>query len=245
MYHSGSMQSPQPYDGRPSGSPNANPPEDEERYDERDASPTAAYFKDATTGQSNADDPLVHSPLQFFSSFNFPLFYLLWHLMITHWNLANYVAWVRFNDWLLLNRPNSSVYLAMVVISSIAFWLVCGPMFFYAAKYAKDSRRRNRFFTGGIVIMYLFADVPLWMCDMSIIFYVGFIDVGQGITFVLRSLSFLVNSYVTWNVYLHRLSKFLQVAVFGSIAGDQATIAKKEAEARKYAKTKSGTGRNR
>lgn len=191
------------------------------------------------------NDPLVFSPLLFFSTYNFALFYLIWHLTLTHWNLANYVAWVRFNDGLLKDRPNSAVYLTMVVLSSMAYWLVGGPMFFYAAKYAKSVKRRNRFLAAGIVVMFAFADAPLWICDMSIVYYVGFIDVGQGITWALRSVSFVLNAFVTWQVYLHRICKLLHRVVY-RVDADLPAIAKKQEEERRTAKDRrkkeSGSG---
>lgn len=171
-------------------------------------------YVDAATG-----NPVSASPFAIISNYNLSIFYIMWHLVVTHWNLANYVAWVRFNGPLLGDRPNERLYVAFVVISSVLFWLVCGPLFFYTAKYKKSTKDRNRYLGLGIGLAYIFADVPLWLLDVSIVYFHGFLSVVQVTALILRSISFFLNSFVAWHIYLHRITKYLH-RLYGKSSGE-------------------------
>ena len=44
---------------------------------------------------------------------------------------------------------------------------------------------------------------------MAIVYYHGFIDIVQMIAMILRFLSFFLNAFITWHIYMHRLTKYL------------------------------------
>ena len=173
-------------------------------------------------------DAITASPFATLTGYNVSIFYILWYFFVQHWNLANYVSWVRFNGVLLNNRPSPTLYLSAIVISEALYWLVSGPMFFYSAKYRKGRKDGYRWLSLGIVIQFLFADTPLWLLDIATFYFFGFQDVVQSIALILRSLSFLFNALISWHVYLHRMSKLLQ-QVFGRKSKDLQVIAEREA----------------
>ena len=171
--------------------------------------PTNPFLVGIFFGDGGKDGPVRSS------AFNTPLFYLVWYFFLTHWNLAAYVSWVRLNGDLIDNRPPTVVYLLMIIIAQVAFWLGGGPMFFYAAKYCVDGangdRRRRRWLTRGIALMYILTDVPLWLCDMSIIYYNGHLFVVHSIAWALRLVSFFFGTVIVWYLYMYGLSNWLQV----------------------------------
>jgi hypothetical protein len=166
-------------------------------------------FRDA--GDRNATDL---SPFRILTTYNVSIFYMLWYFMVCHWNLVNYVAWVQFNGDLLGNSPHPRLYLACVVIALFVFWVIGGFLLYRSAKYAKSDKDRFRYFSAGLGVLYLFTDVPLWICDIAIVFQQGFWNEIQGITLLLRTISFIANSVVAWHIYMHRMAKFLHTVVW-------------------------------
>jgi hypothetical protein len=158
---------------------------------------------------THPDDPIVNSPFALSSTLNISIAYMLWYTIITHWSLANYVSWVRQNDTLLGNTPSPKLYLAFVVLSEVLLWGVSGPLFFYAAKYRKSQKDRNMILFIGIAVFWLVSDVPLFAMDLAIMYYYDFQSVVQTATMILRSISFFVGATLSWLMYVHRLSKFL------------------------------------
>lgn len=156
------------------------------------------------------NDPLINSPFALVSTLNVALTYLVWYVAVTHWSLANYVSWVRHNDRLLGNQPNEKVYLTFVVIAEILLWGLGGPLFFYAAKYRKSQKDRNRMLFYGILTFFALSDIPLFALDLSISYFYGSRSVVQMTTTILRGISFFVSATLAWQLYVHRAVKFLQ-----------------------------------
>jgi hypothetical protein len=170
---------------------------------------SALHDQDTDGYGGDLDDPIVNSPFALASTLNISIAYMLWYVIITHWNLANYVAWVRNNDALLGNYPSPKLYLAFVVLSEVLLWGVSGPLFFYAAKYRKSQKDRNYILFLGIAVFWLVSDVPLFAMDLAIIYYYDYQSVVQTTTMILRSISFFVGATLSWQMYVHRMSKFL------------------------------------
>lgn len=156
-----------------------------------------------------SDDPIVNSPFALASTVNVSIAYMLWYVIVTHWNLANYVAWVRHNEALIGDYPNPKLYLAFVVLSEVLLWGISGPLFFYAAKYRKSQKDRNTILFLGIAVFWLVSDVPLFAMDLSMIYYYQYQSVVQTTTMILRSISFFVGATLSWHMYVHRMTKFL------------------------------------
>lgn len=162
-------------------------------------------------GVQQEENPIINSPFAYLTNINISIIYFLWYFLLTFWNLGNYVAWVRFNDTLLSGTPSSRIYLAFVVISTMLFVLFAGPTFLYTAKYRYGVKSRNKWLSLAIGLSFLLADVPLWVCDTAIWYFYGWQSISQGITFVLRSMSFFSNSLVAWIVYMYKMTKLLQL----------------------------------
>ena len=173
-------------------------------------------------------DAITSSPFATLTGYNISIFYILWYFFVTHWAVANYAAWVRFEDALLGDSPNPKLYLAAIIIGTALFWVVTGPMFFYSGKYKKGPRDGYKWLSIGIVISFLGQDTPMWLLDVSIYYWYGFQSVVQTITLLLRTLSFLLNATISWHIYMHRISKTLQ-QVFGKKTNDLRVIADREA----------------
>jgi len=156
------------------------------------------------------DDPILYSPLALVTTVNVAFVYLLWYIAVTHWNVANYAAWVRFNGPLLGNTPSTQLYLGFVVLSEIVLWLVGGPLLFYAARYPKGRRHRNTYLGLAIALTWLGSDIPLFVLDVTIAYNYGLFAVVQVSALLLRGISFFAGGVVTWQMYLFYMSKILQ-----------------------------------
>ena len=156
------------------------------------------------------DDPIVNSPFALVTSLNVSVFALLWYIALTHWNLSNYVAWVRYNSDLLNSQPPTQIYLAFVVLSEVILWVLSGPLFFYTAKYRRGQKDRNKYLSLGLLAAYLSSDVPFFILDLVIVYYHGIYSVVQTCTLILRCISFFFGSIAVWQIYLHRMTKYLQ-----------------------------------
>ena len=194
--------------------------------------------------EREADNAVLSSPFSWIGTYNISIFYWLWYLFVTHWNLANYVAFARVNDTLLNGKPSAGLYLAMVIFAMLAFWLVGGPMLFYSIQYAKGQKKRLRWLSLGLVIMYVVTDIPLWICDMSIVYFYGWMVPVQTITWVLRSFSFLFQTVIVWHIYLHRMSKLLHQWLW-SKRTDLAEIAARQIKDAELVKRKAATKKAR
>lgn len=164
------------------------------------------YYTDAE--EQNGQAPEL-SPFSFLSTYNIGIFYMLWYAVVCHWNLANHVAWVRFNDTLLDGKPPPQLYLTFVVVGEVTYFIFGAILLFRSAKYAKTEKERWRYLSAGIVVMYLFTDVPMFLLDMTIVFFYGWIAVVQSTAWTLRTMSFMANTVVAWHIYLHRMTKFI------------------------------------
>jgi hypothetical protein len=174
-------------------------------------SPAKAYT-DAEQGNAARE----FTPFVLLSTYNVGIFYLLWYAIVDAWNLGNHVAWVRFNDGLLDGKPPSQLYLALVILALVSYFLIGGVLFYRGAKYAKDDKERNRYMSLGVAVQYALTDVPLWLADISIFYFLGWQTEVQSITFMLRTISFLFNSIITWHIYMHRIVKFLHMRLWAS-----------------------------
>jgi len=143
------------------------------------------------------------------TSFNVPIIYLYWFLVLTGVTTANYVAWVRF--YTALDTRLVRAYLAFTIISQLMYWFIAGPYFFYANKYPRGTKDRNNKVCIGLVTIFLFADVPMWILDVRIVFFYGWFHVLQGICFVLRTVSFVINANIVWFIYMWKLTKYLHL----------------------------------
>jgi hypothetical protein len=123
--------------------------------------------------------------------------------------MANYVAWVRYNDALLDGQPPPQLYLAFVVISEVTLWTISGPLFFYTAKYRRGQRDRNKYLSFGLLAAYFTSDVPFFFLDISIVYFHGMFSVVQVTTIILRGISFFFGSVLVWQIYLHAITKYL------------------------------------
>lgn len=160
--------------------------------------------------QGYHDDPIVNSPFALVTTLNVSIFTLFWYIAVTHWNLANYVSWVRYNGDVLGSKPSPQLYLTFCVISEIILWLVAGPLLFYTAKYRRGDKDRNKYLSIAVTIAVIGMDVPLWLLDLTIVYYHGMHSVVQVATLILRSLSFFFGCVIVWQIYLHRICKYLQ-----------------------------------
>lgn len=173
----------------------------------------AVFLMSALTSddlQGYRSDPVAQSPFALATTVNISLTYMIWYVVVTHWSLANYIAWVRYNDVLLGTSPSPKIYLAFVVLSEVLLWGLGGPLLFYAAKYRKSQKDRNRMLFLAILAFAILSDVPLFGMDIAIQYFHGFQSVVQTVTLILRSISFFVSMTLTWLMYVHRMVKFLQ-----------------------------------
>eukprot|EP00759_Apiculatamorpha_spiralis_P050460 PhF_6_TR4770/c0_g1_i1/m.6581 len=141
------------------------------------------------------------------TSLNLPVIYIYWFLVLTQFSLTNYVYWVRFQS--NLESRIQQGYLAFVIISQITYWVLAGPFFFYANKYPYGTKDRNNKICVGLISYFVLADAPLWLLDVRIVYSYGWINVIQGICFVLRTVSFMIHSHVVWFIYLWKATKYV------------------------------------
>jgi hypothetical protein len=122
--------------------------------------------------------------------------------------------------------------LVFVIVSVGLFWTFIGPALVYVAKYAGTQKDRNKWLTIALLVAFAFTDLPMFMCDITIVYYYGWVSAVQGISFVIRLISGFLGAVVTWFIYMWRLSKLLheqiggmeETASFGSRKNDGAPM---------------------
>eukprot|EP00756_Hemistasia_phaeocysticola_P001865 Hpha_TRINITY_DN11291_c0_g1::TRINITY_DN11291_c0_g1_i1::g.167373::m.167373 len=141
-----------------------------------------------------------------------PIWLMYWYGTCTVFSLSNYVSWIRYQDEQFgVNTPRA--YVTFVVITLVVYISISGVCFFWAQFYCKDDRegrkkRRSRVHLG-MFFIYFLSDTPLFFLDLRIVYYHGWQEEIQGITFVLKLLSWLLGTFFVWFIYMYRATKWL------------------------------------
>eukprot|EP00659_Diplonema_papillatum_P009715 gene9715-15085_t len=135
-----------------------------------------------------------------------PVYLMYWYGACSIFSIANYVSWVRFNEP-LVGSTVEGAYLSFVVLTILVYVFVGGLSFFWAQFYCdRESKEgiksRNRRVHTGMFFIYFLSDSPLFIIDLYIVYHYGWVDEVQGITFILKLVSWLVGTFFVWFVYM-------------------------------------------
>ena len=142
-----------------------------------------------------------------------PIFLMYWYGACSIFSIINYVSWVRFEED-LVGGDVTRAYLAFVLITVMVYLCASGFCFFWAARYCDQEtkegiKQRNKRVHQGMLFIYFLSDVPFFILDLYIVYWYGWVDVIQGISFVLKLMSWMVGTFFVWFVYMWKVSKFL------------------------------------
>eukprot|EP00754_Rhynchopus_humris_P037088 Rhum_TRINITY_DN19189_c0_g1::Rhum_TRINITY_DN19189_c0_g1_i1::g.169489::m.169489 len=142
-----------------------------------------------------------------------PIFLMYWYGVCSIFSIVNYVKWVRFNET-LLGRDLKSAYFAFVFLTTLVYLFATGVCFLWAAKYCDQEtkegiKQRNRRVHQGMLFIYFLSDTPFFIMDLYIVYWYGWRDEVQGITFVLKMMSWMVGTFFVWFIYMWKVSKIL------------------------------------
>eukprot|EP00756_Hemistasia_phaeocysticola_P022138 Hpha_TRINITY_DN15815_c2_g2::TRINITY_DN15815_c2_g2_i1::g.189620::m.189620 len=116
---------------------------------------------------------------------------------------ANYLGWMRESESKeLYGNGRVNAYLAFVIISMIVFFAVAGLLWLWAVRRAVDYRDRKRKTLTGVMLLWLFCDMPLWSINYNLIDEFGYREPIQAAAFTAHSFAFAVFGVVTWVTYL-------------------------------------------
>eukprot|EP00756_Hemistasia_phaeocysticola_P048305 Hpha_TRINITY_DN22736_c0_g1::TRINITY_DN22736_c0_g1_i1::g.34140::m.34140 len=118
-------------------------------------------------------------------------------------SLANYLGWMRESEAKdLYGSGRVNAYLAFVIIAMIVFFTVAGMLWLWAVRRAMDYRDRKRKTLSGIMLLWLFCDLPLWSINYNVIDEFGYREPIQAVAFTAHSFAFAVFGVVSWVTYL-------------------------------------------
>eukprot|EP01064_Diplonema_japonicum_P008178 TRINITY_DN1567_c0_g1_i3.p1 TRINITY_DN1567_c0_g1~~TRINITY_DN1567_c0_g1_i3.p1 ORF type:complete len:170 (+),score=30.87 TRINITY_DN1567_c0_g1_i3:41-511(+) len=135
-----------------------------------------------------------------------PFALMYWYGVCSIFTIVNYVSWVRFNET-LVGASVKQAYFAFVFLTVLVYIFVAGFCFFWAALYCdreskEGIKQRNKRVHTGMFFIYFFSDTPLFIIDLYIVYQSGWVDEVQGITFVLKLISWLIGTFFVWFVYM-------------------------------------------
>lgn len=78
--------------------------------------------------------------------------------------------------------------------------------------------RRNRL-AAGMVIIYFLHVMPCWMIEFSVVWNFGWFSILQGTSFIMLTMSFIVESLLVWISYVWQMAGFMQVNYSNTVFG--------------------------
>eukprot|EP01062_Namystynia_karyoxenos_P056407 TRINITY_DN47363_c0_g1_i1.p1 TRINITY_DN47363_c0_g1~~TRINITY_DN47363_c0_g1_i1.p1 ORF type:complete len:210 (+),score=37.63 TRINITY_DN47363_c0_g1_i1:97-726(+) len=159
-----------------------------------------------------------------------PTALMYWYACGGALSMANYNAWIRYEEPMLGAAVRRS-YQAFLVLYFVSFFTVSGACFYWAQmvlwnrskglskaatrpedRLALDGKAKSVARTRvhvGIAFLWFAGDTPLFILSLHVIYIHGWIEVVQGIDFVVKLLSWIMGMTVVWFMYLWRISKVL------------------------------------
>ena len=143
-----------------------------------------------------------------------PLVLLVFYFIGCMLTIANYVAFVRYNG-ALYGVDLLRAYLAFAIIGTISYALFSGVAWLWAHKYCQTDRDRIQKIAVGVIIIFLFHDLPIFIMEWHMILSHGWRNPFQGFVYVCQWISFLLSFILSWLGYTYVASGYLHRSTSG------------------------------
>lgn len=140
-----------------------------------------------------------------------PLVLMAFYFIGTSLTVANYVGYVRFNED-VYGTAFKRGYLVFTVLGMIAYYLICGPAWLWAAKYSTVYKDRVHRTAIGMFAIFLLHDMPLFVMEWHAILCCGWRNDLQGFVFIIQFMEWIISFCFGWLGYAYVMSGFLQRA---------------------------------
>jgi hypothetical protein len=139
------------------------------------------------------------------------LLVLFWHPVVNALSAFNWLFFVS-DETNLLGSQLSRAHIAFNVIGALTYLLISAVLIFWPYRFGAfmlGKTRRNRLVLGAILV-YFTHILPCWMIEFSIVWNYGWFTVVQGTSFILLTMSFIVETLVVWLGYVWQMAGFMQ-----------------------------------
>lgn len=120
--------------------------------------------------------------------------------------VINYCHWMR-NQRERLGAPIVDAYLSMVIIGTIFFLFVASVFYMWAWRFPEPEEVAKRRRIYGTFVNMVFADIPLFVVEVKVVWMVRFADGIQGFTFCLSCVSLAYSILRVWTFFVVKVIK--------------------------------------
>ena len=116
---------------------------------------------------------------------------------------------------------------AFNIIGLLAFSFVGSVLMFWPYRYGcymLPKRRRNKIFAG-VAVTYFTHVLPCWMIEFSIVWSYGWFELLQGVSFILLTVTWILETVAVWHAYTWHMAGFMQIHYDNTLFGRGTTKA--------------------
>lgn len=148
------------------------------------------------------------------------LLILFWHPVV---NAISAFNWLFFtsDETNLLGSQLTRAHIAFNVIGALVYLILSAVFIFWPYRFGAfmlGKTRRNRLALGSILV-YFSHILPCWMIEFAVVWNHGWFSVLQGTSFVLLTMSFIVETVVVWVSYIWHMAGFMQANYGNTVFG--------------------------
>lgn len=148
------------------------------------------------------------------------LLVLFWHPIVNALSAFNWLFFTS-NEINLLGSQLPRAHIAFNVIGAMVYLVLSSVLVYWPYRYGAfmlGKSRRNRLSLGSILV-YFAHILPCWMIEFAVIWNHGWFSILQGASFILLSMSFIVETFVVWFAYMWFMAGFMQVSYGDTVFG--------------------------
>lgn len=148
------------------------------------------------------------------------LLVLFWHPIVNGLSAFNWLFFVS-DETNLLGSQLPRAHIAFNAIGAVVYMMISSVLIFWPYRYGAfmlGKTRRNRLSLGSILV-YFAHIMPCWIIEFSIVWNHGWFSVLQGSSFILLTMSFIVETLVVWFAYMWFMAGFMQSSYGNTVFG--------------------------
>lgn len=148
------------------------------------------------------ENPFGDSPIP-------PIVLLIIYFCATMLSIANYVAYIRYNED-VYGGSLLRAYLAFTVLGTTTYAIFSGVMWTWAAKYVSTAEQRIAKISYGMFGIFLMHDLPIYIMEYHGILCCGWRNPFFGFVFVIHYITFIISFVFTWLTYAWRMAALME-----------------------------------
>ena len=140
-----------------------------------------------------------------------PIVLMVLYFVGTMITIANYVAYVRYNE-AVYGADLVRAYLAFTIVGVSMYALLSAVCWLWAAKYVTTSSERLQKLAMGMLAIFVFHDLPIFSMEWHMILCCGWRNPFQGFCFVKQIMLFILSFSFGWLMYAYIAAGWLNAA---------------------------------